>query len=201
MIDIGLIVIAYTVGMIPNAYFLQVFINKERLGYVRSDKVGAYKILIHIKEPAFFLTLLLDLLKGAGVVFLAQWLGTFPAMPAILLLTAVIARNFNLVIGIRNGVGLSIIIGGLLVQAPLVILIYGVVSLIFYIAVRDMDTSMALGTTTIPITFGLMTESLLTIFIGFLMVITVFIHKALYIRAAALRTKYIDYKRDNPFAK
>lgn len=201
MINIVLIIIAYIVGMVPNAYFLQGFIKKERLGYVRSDKVGAYKVLVHIKEPAFFMTLLLDLIKGVGLVLLAQWLGSFSSMPAILLLTALIARNFNLFIGIRNGIGVTIIIGGLLVFAPLIVLIYTTVVVIFYLAVHDLDTSLALGTTSIPITLGLMTDSLLTLFIGFLIVIVVFVHKALYVRAAAFRTKYMDYKRDNPFAK
>ncbi|MFW6298409.1 MAG: glycerol-3-phosphate acyltransferase [Bacillota bacterium] len=199
MVALALVVGAYVLGMIPNAYVLQAFLDKERLKHVRSDQIGAYEVYIHIKEPEFFMTILLDLIKGALVVFLATWLSDSEALPAMLLLVMVIARNFNVFIGIRNGFGITMILGGLLVYAPFLVLIYMVVVLIFYMGVHDLDTSLALGTVTIPITFAFTVESVWVLLIGFALVMAVFVHKFLYVRAAAFRTRYSDHRRDNPF--
>lgn len=199
MTEIILMITAYVIGMIPNAYFLRAFMDKERLGHVRSDQVGAYYILTHIKEPPFYMTLLLDLVKGAGIVLLAQWLSDFSSLPAVLILITLIARNFNVIIGIRNGLGITIILGGLIIYTPLIVLIYAVVVPIFYFAIHDLDTALALSTVSMPIALGLMHDSLLTLLMGILMVMAVFVHKSIYIRAAAFRTKHRDYTRDNPF--
>ncbi|MFP4078191.1 MAG: glycerol-3-phosphate acyltransferase [Candidatus Izemoplasmataceae bacterium] len=200
MIALFLIVGAYVVGMIPNAYVLQVFLDKEKLGHVRSDKVGSYDVYTHIKEPEFYMTVMLDLFKGASVVFLASQLSNQVALPAFLLLVTVIARNFNVIIGIRNGIGITIILGGLLVYAPLIVLIYTVVVLVFYSGVHDLDTSLTLGTVVIPITLAFTVDSLLVLLIGFALVMAIFVHKFLYIRAAAFRTRHADHHRDNPFS-
>jgi len=199
MEDLILIGVAYAVGVVPNIYLLRGFIDKENLKLVRADKVGPYYVFTHLKEPAFFMTLLLDLVKGAGLVLLARWLGSFEPLSIVLLLVAVIARNFNPIIGIRNGLGLAIIMGGLIVMAPLVGLIFAVATSIFYIGLRDLETSLALATTSIPISLGLMVDSLLVLLISIMLVIVIFIHKRLFIHASAVRLKYDDYTRDNPF--
>jgi glycerol-3-phosphate acyltransferase PlsY len=200
MIYLFLGIVAYGVGVIPNALLLKGFLNKKRLGYVRCDMVGSYNILMHIKEPEFYMTLILDLIKGMSLVLLAQWLSSETALGMILLLIAVIARNLNPIIGIRNGVGITIIIGGLLVYAPLVVFIFMTATTIFYMGIHDLDTSFALSSISIPITLGLMSDSLLVLLIGFLLVMAVFVQKMLYVRAAAFRTRYKDHTRGNPFA-
>lgn len=199
MTNFILIVAAYIVGVVPNIYLLKGFLSTESLKLVRADKVGPYYILTHLKVPAFFMSLLLDLLKGAGLVLLAKWLGSFEPLPVVLLLSAVIARNFNPIIGIRNGLGIAIVIGGLLIYAPLVVLIFAVATAIFYIGIRDLETSLTLATTSIPITLGLMVDSLLVLLISIILVIVIFIHKRIFIHAAAVRLKYHDNTRDNPF--
>ena len=199
MINLILIVAAYIVGVVPNIYLLKGFLSTESLKLVRADKVGPYYVLTHIKEPAFFMSLLLDLLKGGGLVLLARVSGSFEPLPIVLLLTAVIARNFNPIIGIRNGFGIAIITGGLLIYAPLVVLIFAVATSIFYIGIRDLETSLTLATTSIPISLGLMVDSLLVLVISIILVIVIFIHKRLFIHATAARLKYRDNMRDNPF--
>ncbi|MGM0435731.1 MAG: glycerol-3-phosphate acyltransferase [Bacillota bacterium] len=199
MENLILIVVAYMIGVVPNIYLLRGFIDKERLKLVRADKVGPYYVFTHLKEPAFFMTLLLDLIKGAVLVLLAQWLGSFGPLPIVMLLFAVIARNFNPIIGIRNGLGVAIVMGSLLVYAPLVVLIFAVATSIFYIGIRDLETSLALATTSIPISLGLLVDSLLVLLISIILVIVIIIHKRLFIHASAVRLKYDDNTRNNPF--
>ena len=199
MTNVMLIFAAYIVGVVPNIYILRGFMNEKALELVRADKVGPYYVFTHIKEPAFYMSLLLDLLKGSGLVLLAMWLGSFAQLPIVLLLVAIIGRNFNPVIGIRNGLGIAILMGGLLVYAPLIVLVFALATLIFYMGIHDLETSLTMATTSIPITLGLMVDSLIVLVISIIMVVVIFIHKRLFIHASAVRLKRDDSRRNNPF--
>lgn len=199
MINLLLLVLAYVIGMIPNAYILGLFMDKDKLAHVRSDLVGAYKVLINIKKPEFFMTLLLDFLKGALLVSLTLLFETWVFLPMLLILIAMIARNFNVFIGFRNGVGIAILMGGMLIYAPWFILIYLILVLIIAPFINDLDAALAMATIVIPLGSALMIQAVHSVLIGIMIVAVVFVQKIVYTNAAAFRTKYSDYKRGNPF--
>lgn len=199
MINIALLVLAYVIGMIPNAYILGLFMDKEALAHVRSDFIGAYKVLINFKKPEFFMTVSLDFLKGIVLVALTLLFDTWVFLPMLMILIAMIARNFNLFIGFRNGLGIAILMGGMLLYAPWFILIYLILVLILNPFINDLDASLAMATIVVPLGSALILQAVHSVLIGIMIVAVVFIHKIIYIQAAAFRTKYSDYKRDNPF--
>ncbi len=199
--NIGLLLIAYLIGMMPNEKLLGFLMNKDNLEAVRSDAIGAVKMLQNIKQPAFFMMLLLDVLKGASLVLMAIYLGTWHFLPMLLLLIALIGHNFNPITGIRNGLGIAILSGGLLIYTPVVFVLYLILTIILQLFINDLDTASALGTIVIPISSALILQEVHSIIIGIAIIMVVFIQKTVYIQYAAFRTDYGDYKTNNPFYK
>ncbi len=200
MINIGLILLAYVLGMIPNIYILRPFFTHDKLDYVRSDEVGTYKVFVNFKKPEFFMVVALDFLKGFLLVLLTMFIDTWSFLPMLLILVAVIARNFNLFIGFRNGLGIAIMMGGLALYAPWILLIYAVLVIIIQLFINDLDSALAMSTIVIPVGSAFLIEAIHSILLGIFLVAVVFIHKIIYTQAAAFRTRHRDFTRENPFA-
>lgn len=199
MVVIVLFVLSYVIGMIPNQFLYQKIVSRKKLEYVRSDYITSLDVIKHIKEPAFFLTVGTDFLKGLLLALLGSWLLDSATLVLVMLLIAIIARNFNLFIGIRNGVGMAILIGGIVVYSPVVLIPMALFTIIFGYFMNDLNIAFILSVVIMTVSLAFLDDPIGAPFVAFVIMAVMITHQLTYTTEAAKRTKHEDSKHRNPY--
>lgn len=199
MVAVLLFILSYIVGMVPNQYIYQKIVSRKKLEFVRSDYITSLDVAKHIKEPAFFLTVGTDMLKGFILAALGLWLLDNGTLTLIMLLIAITARNFNIFIGLRNGIGMAILVGGLLVYAPIVLIPMALFTLIFGYFMNDLNIGFILSVVILTVSIAFLDDPIGAPFVAFVIMAVMLTHQLMYTTEAAKRTKYEDSQHRNPY--
>ncbi|MFW5838585.1 MAG: glycerol-3-phosphate acyltransferase [Bacillota bacterium] len=199
MVIAGLLIFSYLLGMIPSQFIYQKVVPLKKLQYVRSDYITSLDVIKHIKEPAFFLTVGTDFLKGLILGLLGMAFSESGTLTLIMLLIAIIARNFNVFIGIRNGVGMAILIGGIVIYAPIVLIPMMLFTLIFGFFMNDLNIAFILSVVIMTVSLAFLNDPIGATFVAFVIMAVMITHQLKYTEEAAKRTKYEDSKYHNPY--
>jgi acyl phosphate:glycerol-3-phosphate acyltransferase len=164
---VSAVALAYLIGSIPSAYVLtRLFKGKDirqlGTGHTGRGNVGARNVYVNVGKAAGVLVAVLDIIKGAGAVFVAEWLLGWPSPSATTLdarlifvlaagLAAVVGHIWPVYIGFKGGEGLATAIGVvavLLKTSDLVLSVFIIVILLF--TTRNAILSVSLGLLTVP---------------------------------------------------
>ncbi|MCL6464063.1 glycerol-3-phosphate 1-O-acyltransferase PlsY [Pseudacidobacterium ailaaui] len=112
--------IAYLLGSVPFGYVLVRVFRKEDIRAKGSGNIGATNVVRSGAKGLGALTFLLDALKGALAVLLAQWV--FPAVPAqnaaaLAALSAILGHIFPVWLRFKGGKGVATALGVFLALA------------------------------------------------------------------------------------
>ena len=123
-----ILAIAYLIGSIPSGYLVVRAKEGEDVRRTGSGGTGATNVSRLAGKGAGILTLILDVIKGAFVVFLAGLLsdGLFPLIDwtiAFAGLLAILGHIFPVFLRFRGGKGVATALGVFVVIAPLVVVI------------------------------------------------------------------------------
>lgn len=191
--------LAILIGTLPGDWILKPFFSKRQLEYVRSDYIGTAGMWEHLKEPRFFLTFLIDIIKGLLVVWLAMGLSDSSLVLTFALVVAVIAHNFNMVKGLRNGIGALIMLSGFLLIEPWVSAAFIASIPLFRIFTKNYDIIMVLSTFALVAAMNaLITTASAWMFSMFILIGTI-AYKAVYYKQVSARSFNEDYIKRNPF--
>jgi len=115
--------LAYLLGSIPFGFLLVKFASGADIRAVGSGGTGATNVTRKAGKAAGILTLVLDALKGAAAVWLAQALAGDAWIIAFAGLLAVIGHCFPVWLGFKAGKGVATGLGVFLVLAPFAVLV------------------------------------------------------------------------------
>jgi glycerol-3-phosphate acyltransferase PlsY len=139
------IVVAYLIGSIPFGYL----IVRQKLGddvrVTGSGGTGATNVSRRAGKTAGVLTLLLDALKGAAAVLIAQKLGGSDWITAGAAIAVMVGHIFPVWLGFRGGKGVATGAGVFLVLAPIALLCAGFVfvAIVFFTRYVSLGSMMA----------------------------------------------------------
>ncbi len=161
------IVLGYLIGSFPSAYVVTRIstgkdIRKIGTGHTGIGNVGTRNVFVNVGRIPGITVALLDILKGVGVIYLAQWLVKSPGLSTTELRTAVIfvfAAGLAAVIGhiwpvyikFRGGAGLATTLGILAVIMPQNLLLALILALVMMVGTRNVLLSVNLSLVTVPI--------------------------------------------------
>lgn len=129
-----ILIVAYLIGSIPFGYLI---VRTKGGGDVRqtgSGGTGATNVSRRAGKAAGVLTLLLDALKGAAAVLIAQSVSGSVWIKAVAAIAVIVGHIFPVWLGFRGGKGVATGVGVFLVLAPIALLCAGVVfvSIVFF---------------------------------------------------------------------
>ncbi|HKR23092.1 MAG TPA: glycerol-3-phosphate 1-O-acyltransferase PlsY [Pyrinomonadaceae bacterium] len=173
------VIIAYLIGSIPFGYLI---VRAKEGGDVRetgSGGTGATNVTRRAGRSAGVLTLILDAVKGALAIVVAQLLSNNDWSLAASAIAVIVGHIFPIWLGFKGGKGVATGVGVFLVLAPLAVLCAGVVFLAVVWLTKYVSLGSILAAATIPLFVWLQAEtrSLLTAAaVGALLII--FAHRA-----------------------
>ncbi|GEM_PF-1545935 len=201
MINYLMLVVGALIGMMPSEWVLKRFFLERDLNYVRSDGVSPADMVYNVKSPPFAFMILMDAFKGVLVVLLAQWIDGWTMLPWLSLFSAALAHNFNLIKGLRNGIGIMLILGGISVLSPIIVGVYVLFLFVFNFIFKDYETMLVLSTFAIPASAIFIFDTLYQIVIGLMILIMTVTYSTAHNRAMAQRLFKKEYIKNNPFYK
>ena len=96
-------ILSYLIGSIPFSYLIARFITGKDIRGMGSGNVGATNVMRTTGKIPGVAALLLDVLKGAGCVWLAHVLTADPTTKAVCGFMAMLGHSFPLFLGFRGG--------------------------------------------------------------------------------------------------
>ncbi len=115
--------IAYLLGSIPFGFLLVRWKTGTDVRTKGSGNIGATNVLRTTGKALGLLTLLLDVLKGAAAVAVAQWLGAGDVLwGALAALAVLLGHMFPVWLRFRGGKAVASMLGAYLVLTPLAML-------------------------------------------------------------------------------
>lgn len=139
-----IIIISYLVGSIPVAWIVsKVFLKKDIRAH-GTGNVGAMNVYdVSNKKWMFIITFLLDVLKGAISIYIAQTLfGNDPYLIRLSAVMTILGHNYNIFLSLKGGKGLATAVGVLgfinPITIPLWVLMY-ITS--FYVIKKDVQVA------------------------------------------------------------
>jgi glycerol-3-phosphate acyltransferase PlsY len=177
------VILSYLIGSIPNGVVVVRLAWRFDVRDVGSQRTGATNVLRSGSLAAAIIVLILDILKGAGAVWLGRWLVAspllggwwmgltghslawpFPAGPAAILWTqlacglgAIAGHSWPLYIKFRGGRGVATTMGTLVPLAPVVMLVVFAVSLTLTLVTRFVSVGSVVGMSIVPM--GLLVQA------------------------------------------
>ncbi|MBN9398606.1 MAG: glycerol-3-phosphate acyltransferase ['Candidatus Kapabacteria' thiocyanatum] len=139
--NIGLLpglLIAYVIGMIPTAYLVLKFSHGKDIRQEGTGNVGAMNTYdVTGSRWLGIITFVIDALKGVLAVCVAQWIyGDWFLAKAVMGTAVIGGHNFNLLLKGKGGRGLSTATGVFAVVNPFVILLWDLMYLTGYFAIK-----------------------------------------------------------------
>jgi acyl phosphate:glycerol-3-phosphate acyltransferase len=153
-----IVALAYLLGSIPTGYLLVKLFRHEDIRSVGSGNIGATNVLRSGGKGLGAATFLLDVLKGAGAVWLGALLASvlLPSMPfrdaqAFAAVFAVLGHMFPVWLHFRGGKGVATGFGVFLVAAPLAALASIALFAIILLLTRYVSLASILGAASFPL--------------------------------------------------
>jgi len=112
MFDIGIILLAYLLGSIPIGLLIVKLKTGKDIRDIESGRTGGTNAMRAAGFWAGFITAMLDILKGAGAVWLAAWLTPDHWVHVIAPLAAILGHNYSIFLPERDENGKFIGLGG-----------------------------------------------------------------------------------------
>jgi len=139
------IVVAYLIGSIPFGYLIVRGKSGDDVRQTGSGGTGATNVSRRAGKTAGVLTLVLDALKGAAAVLIAQKLGGSDWITAGAAIAVIVGHIFPVWLGFRGGKGVATGAGVFLVLAPIALLCTGLVfvAIVFFTRYVSLGSMMA----------------------------------------------------------
>ncbi len=134
--DYLLILLAYLVGGISPGYLLVRLLLDTDLRTVGSGSLGARNVGRVLGKKGFYFTLVMDILKGAVMVWLAGWLEFPPGVVAAVIVAVIVGHIWPLWLNFHGGKGIATGLGAFVALDYKILLIGGVVLLVTYMMTR-----------------------------------------------------------------
>ena len=134
--DCLLILLAYLVGGISSGYLLVRILLDTDLRTVGSGSLGATNVGRVLGKKGFYFALVIDILKGALMVWLARWLEFSPGVVAAVVVAVIAGHIWPLWLHFHGGKGIATSFGAFVVLDYKILLIAGVVLLVTYMMTR-----------------------------------------------------------------
>ena len=160
------VVFAYLVGSIPNAYIVTRLVKGRDIrdlgtGHTGRGNSGARNVYVNVGKGAGVMVAVLDVLKGAGAAFAAEWLLQWPvplsenlttAMAFSLLagVFAVAGHIWPVYIGFRGGAGLATALGVVAILMTRELGFAVAIIIVLAVSTRNIILSANLGLLTLP---------------------------------------------------
>lgn len=133
-----ILAIGFGLGAFPTGLFFAKYFTKQDILASGSGNVGAYN-MYHISQSKSLgiATLLIDFIKGFLAVWIAKYIsgGNF-YLPALALLLAIAAHNWNPFLGWKGGRGLATAAGGIILFSPVGLFLWLFIFFLHYFIVK-----------------------------------------------------------------
>jgi glycerol-3-phosphate acyltransferase PlsY len=114
-------IISYFLGSIPPGYLISKIVQGKDIRHFGSGNIGATNVGRTMGAKWGFITLFLDIAKGAAPVLLARYLIGSNLFIAIAGIMAIIGHNFSIFLKFRGGKGVATALGVFLALAPIAV--------------------------------------------------------------------------------
>ena len=131
-----IILLAYLVGGISPGYLLVRLSLDTDLRTIGSGNLGARNVGRVLGKKGFYFTLVMDMLKGAVMVWLARWLELSPGVMAAVVVAVIAGHIWPLWLSFHGGKGIATSLGAFVALDYKILLIGGVVLLVTYMMTR-----------------------------------------------------------------
>jgi glycerol-3-phosphate acyltransferase PlsY len=166
------IIIGYLLGSIPTAYIVSRIRKGIDIRNVGSRNMGGANVMREIGTHEGVFVGLIDIVKGAGAILIAQALNISELWVFGAGFAALVGHNFPVFAGFRGGRGSATVIGIFLVLAPLSMLITLVIIAIPFFTTRKFSAAIFIGFALLPLFIWLFEGSLMII--RYVLVIDIF---------------------------
>jgi glycerol-3-phosphate acyltransferase PlsY len=166
------IIIGYLLGSIPTAYIVSRIRKGIDIRTVGSGNMGGANVMREIGTHEGVFVGLIDIVKGAGAILIAQALNISELWVFGAGFAALVGHNFPVFAGFRGGRGSATVIGIFLVLAPLSMLITLVIIAIPFFTTRKFSAAIFIGFALLPLFIWLFEGSLMII--RYVLVIDIF---------------------------
>jgi len=146
------ILIAYLLGAIPFGYLVTRFTTGKDVRSEGSGNIGATNVLRAAGRGAAILTLLLDMAKGFGAVWIAGWLtGGSSGWMADAALAVMAGHAFPIFLGFKGGKAVATFFGAFLYLTPIPALAALIVFVIVVVVTRYISAGSVLASAAFPL--------------------------------------------------
>ncbi len=161
------VAIAYLIGSFPSAYIVTRLVKGKDIrelgtGHTGRGNVGARNVYVNVGKVAGGIVAILDILKGAGAVIVAEWLLRWPRPSDTTLRTALIfalAAGLAAIVGhiwpiyirFKGGAGLATAIGVMAIVLTRELAFALAIAVVLIYVTRNVILSANLGMLTIPV--------------------------------------------------
>jgi glycerol-3-phosphate acyltransferase PlsY len=110
--EIGIVLLAYLLGSVPFGLLIVKLKTGKDVRDVESGRTGGTNAMRAAGFWAGFITAMLDILKGAGAVWLAKWLTPDLWVHVVAPLAAILGHNYSIFLPVRDENGKFLRLGG-----------------------------------------------------------------------------------------
>ena len=143
---------AYLLGSIPTSYIASRLLKGIDIRSYGSGVSSGSNVWHSVSRWAGVTVVTFDILKGLVPVAISYYVLEFPIWAAgIVGLAAMAGHSWSIFLRFRGGRGISTMMGALLILAPLVVLVFVVITLIGFIIFKNSPISMLLGVAATPL--------------------------------------------------
>jgi len=150
------IIVGYLLGSIPTAYIVARLRKGIDIRNVGSRNMGGANVMREIGTREGIFVCLIDVLKGAGAILIAQTLNISELWVFGAGFAALVGHNFPVFAGFRGGRGSATVIGIFLVLAPEAMLVTLVVVVIPFFTTRKFSAAILIGIALVVVGFVLL---------------------------------------------
>lgn len=150
MVDVLLILVAYFLGSIPSGVVFGKLFGKRDVRDVGTKSSGAVNTFVCVGKLPGVLTLIVDMIKGALSVHLANMYSDSPWLPMASLLACICGHNHSIFLKFKGGKGLSSLVGAMLVIWYPGIFIVAFLIIMIGILMKDFNAATGLGLYSMP---------------------------------------------------
>jgi acyl phosphate:glycerol-3-phosphate acyltransferase len=186
------IILGYLIGSIPSAYIVtRIFTGKDirtiGTGHTGVGNVGTRNVFVNVGKVPGIIVAVIDIAKGVGAVFLAEWLVSNPGLSSTELRTAVIyvlIAGLAAIVGhiwpvylrFRGGAGLATSLGVLVVIMSQNLLFALILALVLIVVTRNVILSVNLSLITVPLWAWLLNWPWWIIIYPLIILVILFVH-------------------------
>ena len=146
-----ILLIAYLIGSIPFGYLIVRTKGGGDVRQIGSGGTGATNVSRRAGKAAGVLTLLLDAMKGAAAVLIAQSVSGSVWIKAAAAIAVIVGHIFPVWLGFRGGKGVATGVGIFLVLAPIALLCAGVIFIAIVVTTRYVSLGSIVAAVLIPV--------------------------------------------------